>query len=156
MAGIREVEGRDLILFSSTSYTPEEDFTLVVNALKLVDEELQKERNERQGPGIHLIVTGKGPLKDTFQALFDECNDSLKYVTIETMWLEIEDYPKLVGSADLGVCLHNSTSGLDLPMKVVDMFAAQLGKPLLYQISLISKFRLTGDKLRKHLRAREG
>ena len=42
------------------------------------------------------------------------------------MWLEIGDYPKLVGSADFGVCMHFSSSGLDLPMKVVDMYSASL------------------------------
>ena len=72
-------------------------------------------------------MTGKGPQKAEYEKLFNERNtDAWTNIKVETAWLEADDYPKLVGSADLGVCLHYSSSGFDLPMKVVDMFAAQL------------------------------
>jgi beta-1,4-mannosyltransferase len=45
-------------------------------------------------------------------------------VQLRTRWLDPEDYPRIVGSADVGLCLHRSSSGVDIPMKVADLFGA--------------------------------
>ena len=59
---------------------------------------------------------GRGPQRAAYEARMAGLD--LVHVALRTLWLEPGDYPLLLGSADLGVCLHASSSGLDLPMKV--------------------------------------
>lgn len=118
--------GRTRLLVSSTSWTTDEDFSLLLQAL--VTYSALATTTHPQLPEILAIITGKGPQKDFYLQQIDALNkaDKLEMVTIKTAWLSIRDYAALLASADLGVSLHTSSSGVDLPMKVVDMFGAGL------------------------------
>ncbi|KAG5583652.1 hypothetical protein H5410_054279 [Solanum commersonii] len=136
---------RPALIVSSTSWTPDEDFSILLEAALMYDRRVSALLNEddlkredvfwqeikggKQYPRLLFIITGKGPEKEKYEQKMAKLN--LKRVAFRTMWLEPEDYPLLLGSADLGVCLHTSSSGLDLPMKVVDMFGC--GLPMLFK-----------------------
>ena len=118
--------GRCKLLVSSTSWTADEDFQLLLDALV----EYSKLAIENRGslPYIIAIITGKGPQKDYYLTKIDSLvgEDKLGSITVQTAWLSSTDYASLLGAADLGISLHKSSSGVDLPMKVVDMFGAGL------------------------------
>ncbi|XP_062169900.1 UDP-glycosyltransferase TURAN isoform X1 [Alnus glutinosa] len=133
---------RPALVVSSTSWTPDENFGLLLEAALMYDRRVAAILNEDDStneeviwkeisegkqylyPRLLFIITGKGPEREKYEEKIRRLN--LKRVAFRTMWLSAEDYPLLLGSADLGVCLHTSSSGLDLPMKVVDMFGCGL------------------------------
>lgn len=110
------------LLVSSTSWTPDEDFQILLDAL--INYDKSAANDDAKYPKLICVITGKGPLKAQYMQKIAAIK--WKYVNIVTPWLENEDYPLMLASADLGVCLHYSSSGLDLPMKVVDMFGCGL------------------------------
>lgn len=116
---------RPAILVSSTSWTADEDFNMFIDALQKLDDIASAPGPRGQAlPNFLALITGKGPLRVAFEARVSTI--SWRRIMIRTLWLEHGDYPLLLGSADAGVSLHASSSGLDLPMKVVDMYGAGL------------------------------
>lgn len=123
------MSGRCRLLVSSTSWTPDEDFSVLLDALCKYS--AASNSSERPGlllPSLLVIITGKGPQKEFYLSRIFELTkqDKLSRVTIKTAWLAPHDYAGLLAASCLGVSLHTSSSGVDLPMKVVDMFGAGL------------------------------
>lgn len=119
-------EGTLRVLVSSTSWTADEDFSVLIDAL--VHYSKLATTTHTHLPEILAIITGKGPQKEMYLEKIAalERSGKLSKVTIRTAWLSVQDYARLLASSSLGVSLHTSSSGVDLPMKVVDMFGAGL------------------------------
>lgn len=113
------------LIVSSTSWTPDEDFSVLLDALVAYS---ASATDQTHLPKILAIITGKGPQKEHYLSRIRALNQEkrLLNVVVLTAWLSAEDYASLLGSADLGISLHTSSSGVDLPMKVVDMFGTGL------------------------------
>ena len=114
------------LVVSSTSWTMDEDFSILLNAL--CDYSAAAISTHPQLPELLVVITGKGPQREQYLDEVEQLKrkDELEMVDIKSTWLSFEDYSSLLASADLGVSLHTSSSGVDLPMKVVDMFGAGL------------------------------
>ena len=113
---------RPALVISSTSWTADEDFSVLLDACTKV--EAVTFDSSANFPHVVVIVTGKGPQKAIYEEKISRLN--LTRLSILTMWLEAEDYPVLLGCADLSVSLHTSTSGIDLPMKILDSFGCEV------------------------------
>ncbi|HUQ88093.1 MAG TPA: glycosyltransferase [Vicinamibacterales bacterium] len=113
--------GRPPIVVCPTSWSPDEDFDLLLEALERAERQLTRGEAVTT-PQLIVFLTGRGPLRETFETR--AARRTFKAIAVRTIWLEPADYPKLIGMADLGLCLHQSSSGLDLPMKLADLRGA--------------------------------
>jgi beta-1,4-mannosyltransferase len=111
---------RPALVVSPTSWTRDEDFDLLLDAVRRAEALVA----ERAFPDVVVLLTGRGARRARFEAAAAALPGRRFHV--RTLWLEPDDYPRALGAADLGLCLHRSASGLDLPMKIADMQGAGL------------------------------
>lgn len=117
--------GASGLIVCPTSWTEDEDFDVVIDAVVRLEERIrgwEAAGRERRFTDLVILVTGDGARRLQFERRF--AGLPARRVQLRTRWLEPEEYPRVVGSADLGLCLHRSSSGLDIPMKIADLFGA--------------------------------
>jgi beta-1,4-mannosyltransferase len=107
-----------------TSWTPDEDFDLLLEALERAERSLNAKFGKSDGtaPDIVVMMTGRGEMRTDFEKRLSRRD--FKRIAVRAAWLEPGEYPTLIGMADAGLCLHQSSSGLDLPMKLADFRGA--------------------------------
>jgi beta-1,4-mannosyltransferase len=132
---------RPPMIVCPTSWSPDEDFDLVLEALERADRELA---HSPSLPALAVFLTGRGPLREAFEARAARRN--FKAILVKTIWLEPADYPVFVGMADLGLCLHQSSSGLDLPMKLADLRGASVPVAVFDYAPVLSEAMTAGNE----------
>jgi beta-1,4-mannosyltransferase len=108
------------LVVSPSSWTADEDIALLIEAAALCDAAIT--RDPQPFPDLLVVVTGLGPLREQYARRMAALR--LRRIHLRTLWLESADYARFIGAADLGLSLHRSSSGVDLPMKVADLLGA--------------------------------
>jgi beta-1,4-mannosyltransferase len=118
------VVGEAGFIICPSSWTEDEDFDVVIDAVVRLEDRVRgwEAAGHRRFPQLIILVTGDGRRRVQFERRF--AGLPARRLHLRTRWLEPEEYPRVVGSADVGLCLHRSSSGLDIPIKIADLFGA--------------------------------
>lgn len=86
------IDQRTRLVVSSTSWTADEDFSVLLDALSAYSASATSDSPHL--PELLVIITGKGPLQGHYKEKIDQMNakQELEMVSIETPWLTFEDY----------------------------------------------------------------
>lgn len=110
----------DCWVVAPSSWGPDED----VQAMLRVAEAAAEAANAwSDAPRVAIIATGQGPSQPDFVRAAAALADGP--ITLHTAWVPVPEYPALLANCDVGLCLHCSSSGLDLPMKLADFRGAR-------------------------------
>lgn len=95
---------RPALVITSTSWTPDEDFGVLLHALRVYEQRARQLREARQGaklPKMLMIVTGKGPLRYAYmdKIVKMQMEEQWEFVRCVSWWVEAADYPLLLGES---------------------------------------------------------
>jgi beta-1,4-mannosyltransferase len=102
-----------------TSWSSDEDMDLLLRGLERWDSQTPG----RPLPRLMVLITGRGPLREEFERRISRV--AWRRVIPHTAFLDPADYRELLRVAHIGFSLHRSSSGVDLPMKIIDLFGAR-------------------------------
>jgi glycosyltransferase involved in cell wall biosynthesis len=122
----RDDSQRPACLVCPTSWSDDEDLSLLLDALVHLDRRIREDTavTNLEFPNLLVLITGRGPLRECFEARI--AGLSLRHMQICTTWISARDYPRMLAASDIGLCFHRSASGVDLPIKLADMFGVGL------------------------------
>ena len=95
---------RPALVITSTSWTPDEDFDLLLHALQVYEKRAKQLRETRHNAGLPkvlMIVTGKGPLRYMYMEKVAnlQMEEQWEFVRCISLWVEAADYPLLLGGS---------------------------------------------------------
>jgi len=89
------------LVVSSTSWTPDEDFGILLKAMGIYDERARevntKGRDTGRLPKLLVVLTGKGPLREKYMIEVEKLQEKWEWVRCISLWLAAEDYPVHLG-----------------------------------------------------------
>ena len=122
-----------LVVVAPMGWTRDDDLPLLAEAIRILSVRIDDGSGSRRA--LRLIVSGNGPVRDHWAPRLRAFGGGR--VQIETPDVAADDYPMLLATAHLGLSVHRSSSGMDLPMKVVEfrgvglpVLALEDGSPL--------------------------
>ena len=102
--------GEVLTAVCPASWTADENMAMLLDAIALLP-----------AGAIEFHLTGNGPEYAQLEPRIQKLREAGH--AIRTGFLSEADYWALIARADIGISMHRSSSGLDLAMKVVDLFS---------------------------------
>lgn len=96
-----ERSDRPGLLVSGTSWTPDEDFGILLEAMRIYERRARELSTMEGGTGrlpkLMVVLTGKGPLREKYMMEVEKLQGKWEWVRCISLWLEAEDYPLLLG-----------------------------------------------------------